>query len=103
MPRPTYLMFQPLKSLAEVDAFPQTHGQAYRDAIGDAGRKKLAELFASGIVSAETNIFAFNPKMSYVANETAAADPDFWTPKPKPAAKAPAEGEKAPKKPAAKP
>jgi len=103
MPRPTYLMFQPLKSLAEVDAFPQTHGQAYRDATGDSGRKKLAELFSSGILTAETNIFAFNPKMSYVTDTTAAADPDFWTPKPKAAAKAPAEGAKAAKKPAAKP
>lgn len=84
MPGPTYLIFQPLKSLAEVDGFPQTHGQAFRDAIGDEGRKKLADLASAATISREVNILAFNPKMSYVSKETASADPEFWTPKPKP-------------------
>jgi hypothetical protein len=82
MPRGTYLIFQPLKSMADVDAFPQTHGTAYRDAVGDEGRKRLAELNSSATISAETNIFAFNPKMSNPTKEIAAADPGFWTPKP---------------------
>ncbi len=82
MPSGTYLSFQPLKSLAEVDAFPQTHGKAYQDAIGEEGRQKLRELASAGTLSSETTIFAFSPKMSYVSKETAAADPEFWTPKP---------------------
>ncbi len=81
MPAGTYVVFQPLKSLAEVDAFPQTHGKAYRDATGDDGRKKLSELASAGSLSTETNIFAFSPKMSYPSNETVAADPGFWNPK----------------------
>ena len=97
MPGGTYLILQPLKSLTEVDAFAQTHGKAYQDATGDEGRKKLREAAAAGILNTETNIFAFSPKMSYVSKETAAADPDFWTPKPKAAAK-PAEGAPAEKK-----
>ncbi len=100
MPSGTYLILQPLKSLAEVDDFPQTHGKAYQDATGDEGRKKLRELASAGILSYETNIFAFNPKMSYVSKETAAADPDFWTPKSKAAAKPTAAGEKEAAKPA---
>ena len=100
MPTGTYLIFQPLKLLTEVDDFPQTHGKAYQDATGDEGRKKLRELASAGILSYETNIFAFNPKMSYVSKETAAADPDFWTPKPKAAVK-PAAAEKEAAKPAA--
>jgi hypothetical protein len=82
MPRGTYLIFEPLKSMADVDAFPQTHGKVYQDAVGDDGRKRLAELNSSATISAETNIFAFNPKMSNPTKEIAAADPNFWTPKP---------------------
>ncbi len=81
MPRGTYLIFEPLKSMADVDAFPQTHGKVYQDAVGDDGRKRLAELNSSATISAETNIFAFNPKMSNPTKEIAAADPDFWTPR----------------------
>jgi hypothetical protein len=98
MPGGTYLVIQPLKSLADADAFPQTHGQAYRDAIGEDGAKKLRELASAGVISSETNIYALNPKMSYPSKETVAVDPAFWAPKPKaPAAKTAAA------KPAAKP
>ena len=90
MPSGTYLFIQPLKSLAEIDAFPQTHGDTYRNAIGDDGDKKLTELTRSGIIASETNIYAFSPKMSYPSKETIAADPEFWAPKPKAPAKAPA-------------
>ena len=92
MPRGTFLTIQPLKSLAEVDDFPQTHGKAFTDALGEEGQKKLGELIRSGLLTAETDILAFSPSMSYVSKETAAADPAYWTPKPKPAAKAAAEG-----------
>ena len=101
MPAGTYLILQPLKTLAEVDAFAQTHGKAYQDATGEEGQKKLRELASAGYLSWETNVFAFNPKMSYVSKETASADPNFWTPKP--AAKAAPAAKKEAKKPAAKP
>jgi hypothetical protein len=86
MPSGTFLIFQPLKSLADVDAFPQTHGETYRTAMGEEGFKNLRALSAAGVISSETNIFAFNPKMSYPSKETVAADPNFWAPKPKVAA-----------------
>jgi hypothetical protein len=99
MPSGTFLIFQPLKSLAEVDAFPTTHGQPYRDAVGEDGFKKLTEMAKSGIIVSETNIYALNPKMSYPSKETVAVDPAFWAPKPK----APAPAKAAAAKPAAKP
>jgi hypothetical protein len=99
MPSGTFLIFQPLKSLADVDAFPQTHGQAYRDAIGEDGSKQLSELSKANVLSSETNIFAFAPKMSYPSAKMIAGDPAFWAPKPKAAAPAKA----AAAKPAAKP
>ena len=100
MPSGTYLVLQPMKTLAEVDAFPDTHGKVYQEAIGDEGKKKLREAASAGIMNSESNIFAFSPKMSYVSKETAAADPEYWTPKP-PAKAAPAA--KKGEKPAAKP
>lgn len=91
MPNGTFLVMTPMRSLAEADASPQVHGQnqAYRDAIGDEGRRKLRELTTAGTLSSETMVFAFSPKMSYVAKDWIAADPEFWAPKPaaKPAAK----------------
>jgi hypothetical protein len=79
-----------------VDAFPETHGKAYLDAIGDEGRKKLRELNSASTLSLENTIFAFNPKMSYVSKEMVGADADFWMPKPtaKPAPSATKEAEK---------
>jgi hypothetical protein len=100
MPHGTYLIIEPLKTLADVDAFPQTHGKDYRDAVGDDGRKRLAELSNAGTISTETNIFAFSPEMSIPLPEIAAADPNFWHPKPmKKAVPAAKKGEE---KPAAK-
>ena len=98
-PAGTFLLFLPYKSFKEVDAVPEKHGKAYQDALGDEGRKKVRELSSAAIFSSENSLFAFSPKMSYVSKEGAAADPDFWTPKPKKAAAKPAaaaekEGEK---------
>jgi len=42
----------------------------------------LRELANAGTLDTETSIFLFNPKMSYVSQEVASADPDFWTAKP---------------------
>ena len=93
-PEGTYVFITPMKSAAEIDkAF--AHNKDFASAIGDDGMKKLDELSAASIESSETNLFMFNPKMSYVADDWVKADPDFW--KPKPAAPA-----AAPKKPAEK-
>jgi len=90
----TYIIFNPMKSAAEIDRgfgdWPK-----FTAAMGDDGMKKLNELTAATIESSETNLFAFNPKMSYVGEDWIKADPDFWKPKAeataKPAAKKPAD------------
>jgi len=77
----TYLVFTPMKTAAEIDrAFAQ--GKQFEAAMGEEGMKKLSELSASTIESTQANLFQFNPRMSYVADEWVKADPDFWTPKP---------------------
>jgi hypothetical protein len=96
-----YLIFIPMKSLSELDNFMTVHGQAYKDALGEEGQKKLDEFAAHGQESSETNIFAFSPKMSYVSKETVDSDPDYWAPKPKakPAAEKKEPEKKTPPKP----
>jgi hypothetical protein len=92
----TFVVFVPRKSLAEVDrAFAA--GKQFEAAMGEDGMKKLGELSAVALESSQSNLFTFNPRMSYVSDEWVKADPDFWKPK---MAGAPKKAEKA-EKPAA--
>jgi len=76
MPQPTYIVLTPMKSAAEIDrTFAQ--GAKFVEAMGPEGMKKLNELSASAIESSETNLFAFNPRMSYVGEDWVKADA-FW-------------------------
>ena len=88
-----------MKSGADIDkAF--ANNPKFAAAMGEDGMKKLSALSAAAIESSETNLFAINPKMSYVGEDMVKADPEFWRPK----ASAPAAGaKKAGEKPAAKP
>ena len=72
----TYLTFSPFKSLAEWDV--ETHGQAYRDALGDENRQKIDKMRADGLISVDSTLYLINPMMSYAPPEFAAANPAFW-------------------------
>jgi len=87
----TYVYFIPMKSAAEMDG-ELGWGDKFEAAMGEAGMKKLGELEASAILETQTNLFAFNPRMSYPRDEWVKADPAFWAPK---AAAAPAAKKKA--------
>jgi hypothetical protein len=82
----TYLLLSPMDTLARMDAAP-ARAAATRQAMGDRNRQHFDALAAETIQSSESLLFAFNPRMSYVSKEFAAADPDFWNPKPEPPAK----------------
>lgn len=77
----TFLVFTPMKSLSEVD---RSFGQdkQFGAAMGEEGMKKIGELSAASIESSQTNLFAFNPRISYPSDDWVKADPDFWNPKP---------------------
>jgi hypothetical protein len=76
----TFIVFNPMKSASEIDrGFAQS--KEFMTALGEDGMKKLSELSAESISSSQTNLFAFNPRMSYVSDEWIKADPDFWKPK----------------------
>lgn len=89
----TYIIFTQIKSLAETDR-EASDWMKFTSAMGEDGMKKLNELTAATIDSSETNLFAFNPRMSYVSEDWIKADPEFW--KPKPAAAAAAKPSKKP-------
>jgi len=81
-----FIVLNPMKSLSEVDS-GFADSKKFDDAMSEGDKKKLAELSAASIESVQTNLFAFNPKESYPADEWIKADP-FWKPKPAaPAAK----------------
>lgn len=91
----TFLVLTSRKSLAELDLGPMEDKQ-FAAAMGEEGMKKFRGLIATAIDPADYELFAFNPKMSYVDDAWIKADPDFWKPK---ASSAPAAKPAAEKKP----
>jgi hypothetical protein len=83
----TFLMLTARKTLAEVDRVFAEDRPKFEAAMGEDGMKKLRELVGAVVESSQHELFAFNPRMSYVADEWIKADPDFWKAK---AAMAPA-------------
>jgi hypothetical protein len=88
----TYIVFRPLKSLAEFD---ENIGAKVRAAMSDDQKKDADKMYGEAVMSSETSTYAFAPRMSFVSKEFAAADPNFWHPpmemaaKPKPKKRAP--------------
>lgn len=80
-PAGTYVIFVPMKAAAELDQWEDVHGQTYKDALGEDGRKKLDEFAREGLESSEPQLFMISPKMSFPSKEWVTADPDFWAPK----------------------
>jgi len=77
----TYVIFNPIKSAAELDR-ELADWPKFMAAMGEDGMKKLADLSAATVDSSETNLFMFNPRMSYAPEDWIKADPEFWKAKP---------------------
>jgi len=93
----TYIMLSSDKSMAEIDT-GMAEGKQFVAAMGEEGMRKWREKIASTMDSSRSELFAFNPHMSYVAPEWIKADPEFWKPKaPMAAAAKPAEEKEKPK------
>lgn len=82
----TFIFLTGLKSASEIDTGFEQDKQ-FEAALGEHGLRRLGELEAASVESSDHELFAFNPKMSYVSDEYIKADPDFWAPKPEPEAK----------------
>jgi len=88
MPGPSFLVFVPHKTLAEIDPATGT-GAAIEKAMNEETMKKFGSL-AEGYSSVESRIFAVSPEMSYPRPEWVTQDPQFWGRKPRTASSTPA-------------
>ncbi|MDE3186883.1 MAG: hypothetical protein KGM96_05075 [Acidobacteriota bacterium] len=75
----TYLLLSSDKSMAEIDS-GFAEGKKIRAAMGEEGMKKFEELDAATVESANSQLFAINPRQSYVSDDWIKTDPDFWKP-----------------------
>ena len=92
MPSPTFLVFIPHATLAELDPTSPTNAALDKAMTGEPG-KRLSAL-AEGYASTEELVFLVSPEMSHLPPEFIARDPKFWGRKAavaKPAAAKPAQ------------
>jgi hypothetical protein len=75
----TYLIFGSVDSYAEFDKAME-EGNAIWQGTNAQEQETLMNFFTSDIQNMITNRFRLDPRMSYVAPDTKAADPDFWNP-----------------------
>ena len=87
-PAGTYLILSAMDSLKAMDTPPGAITMI--EAFGADNLARYNKLQAETVISSENTMFGINPKMSNPPKEFIAADPDFWAPKPKPAAPKPA-------------
>jgi hypothetical protein len=78
-PGGTYMIFRPMKSLAELD---DPIGQRVRAAMSDDQKKDADKAVREAVMSSDVSTYAFAPRMSYVPKDFASADAAFWNPKP---------------------
>ncbi|MGH9871736.1 MAG: hypothetical protein ACRD9S_04625 [Pyrinomonadaceae bacterium] len=78
-PGGTYLVFRPMKSLAELD---DPIAMRVRAAMGDDMRKDADKAISEAVLSSDISTYAFAPSLSYLEKEFMAGDPGFWNPKP---------------------
>jgi hypothetical protein len=79
------LTYYSLSGMESLKAMDETGGVVA--ALFGPDRERYYKLMQDAVASEDSIWFVVNPKMSYPPKEYIAADPDFWAPKPKPAAK----------------
>jgi hypothetical protein len=72
-----FLVITTVKSAADLDA-EFASGKQFEAAMGEDGMKKISELEAACVVSSESNLFVFDPKMSNPPEAILQADTSFW-------------------------
>jgi hypothetical protein len=80
-PSRTFIFLAPLTSLKTMDeAVVET--PVYAEAVAAARAKTASKVSADGEISREHLLFRVEPRLSYVSDEFAEADRQFWRPKP---------------------
>ena len=81
-PGTVFLVTTLAKSLGDFD-----NARPLREILGDSAYQRMQKVSAEAVLSTETIINRVVPELSNPTDEVAAAAPDFWRPKPPPAAK----------------
>jgi len=89
-----YIALSSDKSMADIDS-GFAENKKFMDALGEDGVKQFRELSASAVEYSRSELFAINPKMSYVPEAWIKAD-GFWKPKAAAPVAKPAAAEKKP-------
>lgn len=73
---PSFIVFAPLKSLADLDADRKAvHEEVFTPTV----RKQFASVLRDTVVSEESTLISVRPEISRPADTIVAANPDFWT------------------------
>jgi hypothetical protein len=80
-----YILFSSDTGLDEIDT-GAAMDKKFRDAMGEDGMKKMAQVTEHCVDSSESELFSINPKQSYPPDAWVKANPTFWKPKPTSAA-----------------
>lgn len=77
---PTYILILPMKSMAQMDTRYNAH-DAFVAAEGAEGMKSNKDISQNGVLSNESNLYVFSPRMSYLPDNWVKEDPAYWAPK----------------------
>jgi hypothetical protein len=79
----TFFFFYPKTSMSGFDAAGPMHtDDTYRNAVGEAGRTRMREMYQAAIESSTTYVFKLRPTMSTLSKAWIEADPTFWGARP---------------------
>ena len=81
------LIVSAMDSLKAMDS--ASSGMSMVEAFGADNLARYDKLLAETVIGGENTLFEINPKLRNPPKEFIAAAPDFWAPKPKPAAAEP--------------
>jgi hypothetical protein len=80
---PTYIVFSSVENFADFDRVLADGMKTMQGFTADE-MTVMQKFSREGMLSAETNRFRLDPRMSYVSAATRATDPAFWNPRPAP-------------------
>ena len=73
----TYILVTPMASLSDVDAM-NAGDKKFTDGVGEDQLAILFKGLDAAVESTETDLFAFDPQLSYVPDSWLTSSPDFW-------------------------
>jgi hypothetical protein len=73
----TYILVTPIVSLADVDTM-MGGDKKFSDAVGEDQLSVLFKGLDVSVESTQTDLFAFDPELSYVPDSWLTSSPDFW-------------------------